>query len=164
MSVDAVQEPSTVQDAYAPNQRPVRRRTSFPHNSSTFHRGFQATCGRRGKQGPARRAMTGVFQNSSIAQPGFRKPRSSSTPAASISSEEFPLFLPHYGDYCLFLSLLTPFSYPSHPARLQGPRPSSNRIAGSASPMQTHAAKPNIPCTLDCCPEFRYVSCFPPSP
>jgi hypothetical protein len=109
-------EPQLVDQTGQPNHCAVSDWTLFSHKPSSFHRGFGRPCGTGGKYGTGRRPQRPDFQNSSIAQPRFRKLGTCSTPYRSISSEGFPLFLPQLRVILYFLLSLLLFSY--YPSRL----------------------------------------------
>jgi len=98
-----------VQPRVAQTPCPTRLWTRFSHKPQTLHRGFQATCGRRGKLGPSCQPIRPVIQTSSNPQPRFRKPVTPSTPFPSIPSEGFPLFLPQLRGLLSFLLSIYPF-------------------------------------------------------
>jgi hypothetical protein len=81
-----------VEDRAAGTPSQSRRWAIFSHKGSGLHRGFWLSCGMRGKHGQGEWKLKPDFQNSSIAQPGFRKQVQELNSVGSVVSDGFPLF------------------------------------------------------------------------
>jgi hypothetical protein len=81
-----------VEDRAAGTPYQSRRWAMFSHKGSGLHRGFGLSCGIRGKHGQGEGKLKPDFQNSSIAQLGFRKQVQELNSVGSVASDGFPLF------------------------------------------------------------------------
>jgi hypothetical protein len=106
--VQGVEDASAVHSVSSPTPCPMSLRTLFSHKASPFHRPYLAPSASRGKQGTLYPLPCPVFKMSSLPQPGFGKLTHISSSFLPITSSLFPLFLPHYGYFCLlFISFFT---------------------------------------------------------
>jgi hypothetical protein len=145
--VNAVEEPSAVEDVGTATPCPARRWTRFSQNASAFHRGSGGACGRRGKQGSVGTHAKPVFQYSSIAQPGFRKLARKSSRFTATASEGFPLFLPQLRGLLSCSLLSPPISPPVAPSPSDSDDPVPIRLLESRPRVGAaeHAAEPPRP-------------------
>ena len=90
--VEDVEVPAAVEDRCAGTPCQSQRWMIFSHKGSGLHRGFWLSCGMRGKHGQGEWKLKPDFQNSSIAQPGFRKQVQELNSVGSVVSDGFPLF------------------------------------------------------------------------
>jgi hypothetical protein len=127
---------SIVEDQSSANPMPQRLETHFSHRSPALHRAFFAACVKSGKLGSESGSARTVFQNSSIPQPGFRKPTPSPSSSSTTTSEVYPLFLRELRVLLSFLLFFYPFpQYPSQRTggcleNVYGQRPTHSSIDG----------------------------------
>ena len=81
----------------------------FSHKRATLHSPFPAPCGSRGKHRSPQLQTLPLFQDSRIAQPKFRNPRTTPTPPLTTTSDGFPLFLQQLLVLLSFLLISYPF-------------------------------------------------------